>query len=67
MGRINFSVVTIDISVSVLLWNRALFPSLGEVCVKCLSAGGDSLVDTGACCITLASYVLLMVSKEMEP
>jgi len=66
MASINVYVVTIDISVSVPPWNRALFPRLGEVCVKCLSPGGDSLVDTGACCISLARQVLLVVSKEME-
>jgi len=67
MVSINFYVVTIDISVSFPPWNPDLFPRLGEVSVKCLSAGRDSLVDTGACCISLARQVLLVVPKEMEP
>ena len=67
MVSINFYVVMIDISVSVLPWNRTLFPLLGEVCVKCLSPEGDSLVYSGACCISLARQVLLVVPKDMEP
>jgi len=67
MVSINFYVVTIDISMSAPPWNPALFPRLGEVCLKYLSPGGDSLVDTGACCLSLATQVLLVVPKEMKP
>jgi len=67
MVSINFYVVAIDISVSVPPWIGALFPLLGEVCVNSLSPGGDSLADTGACCISLARQVRLVVSKEMKP
>jgi hypothetical protein len=61
MVSMNFYVVTIDISVSVPPLSRALFPRLGEVSVKCLSPEVDSLFDIGACCISLASQVLLVL------
>jgi hypothetical protein len=61
-----FYVVRIDIEVFVPLWNQALFLFVGEICVKCLYPGDDSLVSIGACCISLASQVLLVMSKVME-
>jgi hypothetical protein len=41
-------------------------PGVEENGVKCLYPGGDSFLQVGVCCISLASQVLLKGPKELK-
>jgi hypothetical protein len=54
----DLQVVTIDIQAFVLPWHRRFYLDVEEIGVKCMWAGGDSLLDVGVCCKSLVNQPL---------